>query len=534
MILVDMNVHMTQLSSENIVSSKRKKNRLIFVSFTLSVVLVAAIVLLVVLLVQFYPRHRDDSAQGLRQYGVMFDAGSSGTRVFVYSWNSTAPADMLYPAIHPEPAFLRIKPGLSTLEGANQSSVDAYLADLIEFAHSRVPADQRGDTPVFLKATAGLRLLSAQAQTQLMSQVQETFVTRSEFFVPPGAAQVISGSYEGAFMWLAVNTALGILRRSTNTTATVGSVECGGASAQMSFIPGAISLSNETYPSSSNASVFAPDLFAGSWLRYGVNEARYRLYDLLAAAANDSTTIVDPCLPLGLTHDSSHSGIVAVGASNASACLAIMVTLLNTSAPCAYAHCAMAGQYVPRSWPASNTFVAADNYLKVLAYLHLKPGIVAPSAIRTAALALCALDAAETRAWLDGVDGADEDTACSDAMWTSALLIEGMGLDAPGVRVVFQQVINGYQTSWTLGAMFVEGSVYVPTPARTSSLHGHHALGRASYLAAVGLAGALIVVVVLAAAVFVAMKARRGACSGRSNANAAEDKNIGVALLRSA
>ena len=80
---------------------------------------------------------------------VMIDAGSSGSRVHVYS----------YRPAHPLPEFelpsrtLKVKPGLSSFE-SDPSVAGQSLRGLVEFAQAAIPASLWADTAVYLYAYA--------------------------------------------------------------------------------------------------------------------------------------------------------------------------------------------------------------------------------------------------------------------------------------------------------------------------------------------------------------------------------------------
>ena len=93
-----------------------------------------------------------------KRYGIVFDAGSSGTRIHVYTWQEGGGG--------PKDAFdlvsddlLKIKPGLSAYK-ERPSEAGASLAPLLEFARAKIPAGvDLAAVPMFLMATAGLRMV---------------------------------------------------------------------------------------------------------------------------------------------------------------------------------------------------------------------------------------------------------------------------------------------------------------------------------------------------------------------------------------
>ena len=88
----------------------------------------------------------------------MFDAGSSHTQLFVYNWpanknNGTGDVTQLYTE--------RAQGGGISSYADDPQQVSKSLEPLVESAEDRVPTQQQGATPIFLGATAGMRLLKS-------------------------------------------------------------------------------------------------------------------------------------------------------------------------------------------------------------------------------------------------------------------------------------------------------------------------------------------------------------------------------------
>ena len=95
---------------------------------------------------------------GHTEYAILFDAGSSGTRLRIYqflaSGPSLEPSDVRELSASPDKA----KPGISGLAD-NPSQVEDYMTPLLESAKKTIPEDKQASTPIFLFATAGMRLV---------------------------------------------------------------------------------------------------------------------------------------------------------------------------------------------------------------------------------------------------------------------------------------------------------------------------------------------------------------------------------------
>uniref|UniRef100_A0A674AJG7 nucleoside diphosphate phosphatase n=1 Tax=Salmo trutta TaxID=8032 RepID=A0A674AJG7_SALTR len=163
-------------------------------------------------------------------YGVMFDAGSTGTRIHVYTFIQKDPEEL--PVLDNE-MFHSIKPGLSAY--ADTPEMGGYtVRQLLKVAKKTVPRLEWKRTPLVLKATAGLRLLPSEKAQALLEQVQDVF-DESPFFVPDDSVSIMNGTNEGILAWVTVNFLTGHLYAETRKT--VGILDLGGGSTQITFLP---------------------------------------------------------------------------------------------------------------------------------------------------------------------------------------------------------------------------------------------------------------------------------------------------------
>lgn len=94
-----------------------------------------------------------DSLTG-RDFAVVFDAGSSGSRVHVLQF--VKPSQGLH-RLETE-YFEQLKPGLSSYGDKAEEAADS-LVPLLDFAAAKVPDAVLHKTPLIVRATAGLRML---------------------------------------------------------------------------------------------------------------------------------------------------------------------------------------------------------------------------------------------------------------------------------------------------------------------------------------------------------------------------------------
>lgn len=457
------------------------------------------------------------------RWGVVLDAGSSGTRLHIYKWKdpakarkhaSTAELHSL-PKLETEKKWTKkIKPGVSTF-GDNPTAVGHdHLKGLIDHALKIIPEDQVEDTPIFLMATAGMRLLPKPEQTALTTEICSYLRSHTEFSLPDCDLhiQVIPGETEGLYGWIATNYLLGGFDRPEahdhgKGHNTYGFLDMGGASAQIAFAPNA-----------TEAAKHADDLkllrmrtldgqraeykvFTATWLGFGVNQAHESyVKKLMETFDPDATEIPDPCLPKGLRTTTSgepiesikSSGLSLLGTGDFTSCLKHTYPLLGKDAPCVDEPCLLNGQHVPAIDFDVNHFVGVSEYW------HTTHGVFAGKkgdktydlkTYQTQVEEFCTSDWASIVSKVDArkkSDNAKEaQEACFKASWLINVLHDGIGIPRLGLEHTshanaskgaledakekgfldpFQPVdkIDGIEVSWTLGPMVLYAAGQIP------------------------------------------------------------------------
>ncbi|XP_063489947.1 ectonucleoside triphosphate diphosphohydrolase 6 isoform X11 [Symphalangus syndactylus] len=162
-------------------------------------------------------------------YGIMFDAGSTGTRVHVFQF-ARPPRET--PTLTHE-TFKALKPGLSAYADDVEKSAQG-IQELLDVAKQDIPFDFWKATPLVLKATAGLRLLPGEKAQKLLQKVKEVFKA-SPFLVGDDCVSIMNGTDEGVSAWITINFLTGSLK--TPGGSSVGMLDLGGGSTQIAFLP---------------------------------------------------------------------------------------------------------------------------------------------------------------------------------------------------------------------------------------------------------------------------------------------------------
>lgn len=407
----------------------------------------------------------------------------------------------------------KIHPGVSTF-GANPTAVGPdHLQELLAHALDVIPDSKVADTPIFLMATAGMRLLPEIQQKALLSEICTYAKTHTKFALPDCDLhiQVIPGETEGLYGWVAANYLLGGFDAAEEHDHgkghhTYGFLDMGGASAQIAFAPNA----TEAIKHANDLRLLRMrtldgmdveyKVFTTTWLGFGVNQARKRYITALIEASNtnDATKLRDPCLPAGLTVTVDGTEITEtskpataeepylLGTGKFDECLKYTYPLLDKDAPCADQPCLLHGQHVPAIDFDVNHFVGVSEYWhtthEVFEMSH-KDKAYDFSTYQKLVREFCSQDwddiesGVSTQRWGKKVDEQTAMEVCFKASWLINVLHDGIGIPRVGLEkfptnyngtkdVVehakqkgfldpFQAVdkIDDTEVSWTLGKM---------------------------------------------------------------------------------
>lgn len=127
------------------------------------------------------------------QYGLMIDAGSTGSRIHIYRFNychGTSP-------ILEDEIFEQIKPGLSSPTFKTPEEAADSLDPLLQTALKFIPEDSWRCTPVGVKATAGLRMLNNGKGDEILSTIRTKLERQYPFALSPDSVEIMAGKDEG-------------------------------------------------------------------------------------------------------------------------------------------------------------------------------------------------------------------------------------------------------------------------------------------------------------------------------------------------
>lgn len=387
-----------------------------------------------------HPRPGSDRTASLEersfQYGIMFDAGSTGTRVHVFKFH------MDYneaPKLAHE-TFKAIKPGLSAYADAPEKCT-AGIVELLEVAKSSVPSSVWNSTPVVLKATAGLRLLPGEKATHLLDTVRALFA-ESPFLSADDSVSIMDGTDEGISAWITVNFLLGGLHSAHSPT--VGMLDLGGGSTQITFSPRdekTIQMSPIDFIRSFQMFNNTHTVYTHSYLGLGLMSARLAVLGAVdSSPLGVSTELVSPCLAPEYSGRWEHSDVVytvrgqKAGEPVYEACLTKVEKVL-------YRKVMKAAEAAEADFYAFSYYY--DRAADLGAIEEMRGGTITVSEYINAAKRVCSGLS---------VSPVQSPFLCLDLVYISVLLQE-LGFP-PHKQFKLARTINQAETSWALGATF--------------------------------------------------------------------------------
>jgi Golgi nucleoside diphosphatase len=399
-----------------------------------------------------------------------------------------------------------------------------HLQPLIDHALKHVPKSEIENTPFFLLATAGMRLLPDNQRTAVLDSICKYVQTNTGFQVPDCDLhiQVIPGATEGLYGWVAANYLLGGFDFPKDHDHgkghhTYGFLDMGGASAQIAFAPN----TTEAEKHANDLTLLrlrtidgAPQehkIFVTTWLGFGANEARRRFLDALKlAVGGDAKEFPDPCLPTGLKATLSGTPILPgspeelghephlLGTGKFDECIRQTYPLLEKDVPCDDDPCLLGGMHVPAIDFDVNHFVGVSEYWHTTHSIFEMDHDNKAYDFKTyqnRINAFCSqpwkdiVAGVEKKKWGKKVDEKTAEEVCFKASWLINMLHEGIGVPRVGLEMAkggsgrndttkqlvdgakskgfldpFQAVdkIEGTEVSWTLGKMVLYAASQIP------------------------------------------------------------------------
>lgn len=391
-------------------------------------------------------------------YGILLDAGSSSTKSKIYRWTTPSSADTV-PDVHLVRTS-RYPPALTSFTN-NEKDLTSYLMRILTALKLKVPEDEHSSTPISIMATAGLRFMSGPAVQSLLqltrSIMSNTSINPFQFSETNGVS-VLSGEEEGVYSWIAANYLHGFFDETKDVKETVGVLEMGGGSTQITFVPKGPLYAEEFHVSVAGKRY---NLYVQSYLQFGINGIKVKVAHHLYTASSGSHTLSNPCMlrdDVSVVRLEEDQMIVLTlnGTGDPAECERILTLILkpNTGNDCQPKPCAIGSVYQPElpniTFYATQAFTYAPKNLKAVG----SNKILDIDRLKEAASHHCNRTLKEAEE--SNVDKKYASDDCVTALYMTVLLTTSYGFPKNTSDIKVTSKIGGQYIDWALGAMLME------------------------------------------------------------------------------
>lgn len=383
-------------------------------------------------------------------YAVMIDAGSSGTRAQVFSFqNGTLSETKIFSHDNPI-AALGYAPGTGP----------AFFKPLLDQVRAAIPSKkQQMKVPVALRATGGLRLAGIEFAERVMAEARKALMG-SGFLVKDEWISILDGHAEGVGAWTSANYLRGHFNESAPKSAAVA--ELGGASFQVVFEATEAALEDleeirRNTKASSQSSIsppkvvtmkgFNPDRKLISVTRTGLGLADFKkkLYFVFDREGvleegnpcfRDGKVYKDKKILVGLTGSEEHKTVTITGMGNFDNCVA--------SAEITLAHFG----------PLDRKLLSHMKGSELFAYAYIHDRTVKLGLSETPTQAELVQKGKQLCESSDDAEDAGDWELCAEYSFVYLLLREltnNFSVDGPKISLV--QYVDGHMLGWALGGI---------------------------------------------------------------------------------
>ncbi|XP_076844507.1 ectonucleoside triphosphate diphosphohydrolase 3 isoform X2 [Brachyhypopomus gauderio] len=409
------------------------------------------------------------------KYGIVLDAGSSRTTVYLYQWPAEKENNT---GVVSQTKKCQVKgPGISEMTTESWKNLKICMENITK----AVPLSQHNSTPVFLGATAGMRLLkqkNEEAANNILVTLQNYLLSLPFDFQN---ASIISGQEEGLYGWITVNYLLGNFLEKNIWNAwvhahggrTVGSLDLGGASTQIAFVAPDDTRGKDLVKVSLYG--YEYNIYTHSFLCYGKNEAEKKVLAELAKSSSQWSDINHPCYPAGynITMRASdvfgsectkskapaqygpEKNITFLGQSDPAMCKHLVRRIFDLKSCQGKENCSFEGVYQP---PVTGDFTAYAGFYHTTEFLKVN-GSNSLEMFNTTMWSLCSKDW-KTLKKNYKTSEKHLKSHCYSANYIHTLLADGYKFNSDNwENLNFQNEINKASIAWSLGYMLAQSNM---------------------------------------------------------------------------
>lgn len=358
-----------------------------------------------------------NSSTQLSPYQFVVDAGSSGSRIYVYSKLSTE-SGLVINDLYESKINIPLASFANNPQDAGSQGIQPLLTSAINFIQTRESAVNLAIIPTSVLGTAGMRIVPESQQNAIYQSVAATIVANN---LELDQTQTISGQYEGIYSWADVN----YLQNNFGNNITNGIFEVGGASAQVAFA--------------------TPQASSESIIKVSINNKLYNVYAISF---------------LGLGQDVARNTMNTLPNHNACYPLGYNSVSLNINGNFDYSGCTSNYDSVIAPYPEINqvknvagyyseSFIGIASVYYALSFWNIEsqPGLLTQNINTTCIENYSQIVAEHPTAF-------KPENQCANSTLINNMLFNNLAMESSQLTAV--ETINGTPLTWTLGYVLVQ------------------------------------------------------------------------------
>ncbi|XP_067248699.1 ectonucleoside triphosphate diphosphohydrolase 3 [Chanodichthys erythropterus] len=477
-------------SSDHLTAASRRGVRMAKVAVALAAAFMLASIAVIISIAVVQTHKKTYVSRGLK-YGIVLDAGSSRTTVYLYEWPAEKENNT---GVVSQTKKCQVKgPGISDFGVDEEQDKNTWqsLKLCMTVMSKAIPSHQHNSTPVFLGATAGMRLLHMKNEETSNTILNDMKNYLSSLPFNFQNASIISGQEEGLYGWITVNYLMGnFLEKNLwnswvhpHGAKTVGSLDLGGASTQIAFATSDDAKGEDIIKVSLYG--YEYNIYTHSFLCYGKNEAEKRVLAKLSKQSTNWTSVTHPCYPSGydisfLAEDifgsectkkevpsrySPKRNITFFGQSNPEQCKALVRSIFDLTSCQGAENCSFDGVYQP---PLSGDFMAYAGFYWTAWALKVE-GSQSMETFNMNMNLFCSKDWKSLKK-SNNISDIHLKSYCYSANYVHTILADGYKFNTDNWKNLnFQKEVNKTSIAWSLGYMLALSNM-IPTEGKIIKL----------------------------------------------------------------
>jgi len=396
-------------------------------------------------------------------YTAVVDAGSSGSRLFLYKSAPSGSFVNIQTMLEEQPGSVK---GLSSFVNTPAQAGPEEIQPLLNIlsAYLTEHGIPKNQVPVYALATAGMRMLEQTNPTAVTRIYQSVSTTLSNSGYMAKQVGTILGQNEGLYAWVDANYLKGNFQ---NNTATSGIVEVGGASTQIAF---GTSLTSNPNVVNKTINGVTYSVFSVSYLGLGQNEARNLM--ITSTSPNSGGISNNVCYPFNpgpyddttspATYSLKNNGnnISSSGSNfNYNACAGVYQSVINSVGSNVYNR-VQANNTTPADISGidyffTTNFIGLSSVAYALNDLGASGAANQQAALQTSITTKCTVSGSNPDPWATiyaaygNVNSTYAQGSCANSTYNNQLVFGALGIPPGNLSAV--ETLDGNKLSWTRG-----------------------------------------------------------------------------------